>query len=413
MKQLLSTIMILNTMSLFALNLDDAVNEAVKNNYDLETQKHIYEQSRQNVKLNQSVFLPKVNLAYNYNNRDEIIGTQLKEDSALTAVISYNLFKGLSDFHTLNSAKFLEKSSRFTLEANIQDIILNTKKAYINYLNSKKNLSSYEDAFKLFDKQYLDTKIKFEQGILVKNDLLHVHVNLLRAKENVVNAKKDLKVSLLNLSNIMGGKFLESIDIEDLTLTTFDKNNYDETQLENRSELQALKMAISSYRSLEKATEGSFLPSVDASVSTNKYGDNFGLSSIDQYSDHQNIATLKISWNLYNGEKDTTQKIIYLTQQKELQSKLQKVKLDINLQYQKAILEFDVAKENFETSKLGLEQAKENYELVTNRFNAGLSTATDLIDANYLLTQAKQKYYQSYYDKFLVIATLDRVFEIK
>jgi outer membrane protein TolC len=70
-----------------------------------------------------------------------------------------------------------------------------------------------------------------------------------------------------------------------------------------------------------------------------------------------------------------------------------------------------VAKANFETSKLALDQSKENYEIVKNRFKEGLSDNTDLIDANYLLSAAKQNYYKAYYDKYISIETLNRVLE--
>lgn len=407
------SIIMLNSTSLFALNLEEAVDKALQDNYNLQVQKYIYIQAKENVNLNKSAFLPKVNLSYEYNDRNKIIGNELKKDSTISSVVSYNLFKGLSDFYTLNSAKFLEKSSNFTLKAFRQDLILDTKEAYINYLNNKKNLLSYEDAFRLFDRQYVDTKIKYEQGILLKNDLLQVHVNLLRSKENVINAKNDLEVSLLELSNIMGGKKLKDSEIEDLKVINFDRNIYNKTQLNSRSELQALGMAISSYKSLADSKKGSFLPKIDASFSVNKYGDNFSVNSNDGNPKYQEMARLNLSWNLYNGGEDKSQKELYLLQRKELQSKFQELKLDINLQYEKTVLKFNVVQQNLKTSKLGLEQAKENYKLVKSRFDEGVSITTDLIDANFLLTQAKQKYYQSYYDNFLVLANFHRIFEIE
>lgn len=403
----------LGSVQLFALNIDEAVNEALKNNYDLQSQTYIYEQSQHAVDKNRAAFLPKLDLSYEYNERDKTIGTQLKKETTASAVVSYNLFNGFSDFNTINSAKFLEKSSAFTLKAVTQDIILNTKQAYITYLNRKKQLNTYEEAFKLFDKQYVDAKIKYDQGLLARNDLLQVHVNLLDAKQNVISAKKNLKVAQLNLSNIIGGKDLNNEGIEELKLIDFNTVSYEKALLENRSEIEALKMSIQSYKSLASAQKGSFMPSVDTSFSMSKYGDNASLSSVDGYPNHQETATISASWNLYNGGSNLAQMKTYLAQKKELHATLQKTILDINLQYEQALLEFDVAKQNFQTAKLGLEQAKENYSLVNNRFKEGLSSTTDLIDANYLLMQAKQRYYQSYYDKFLSVATLNRIVEAR
>ena len=407
-----SVLLVTLSINAYALNLDEAVDKAIENNFQLQEQRYIYEQSQETVQLNKSTFLPKVDLSYSYNDRDKVIGSQLKRDATASAVISYNLFNGFTDFNTLNSAKFLEKSSNFTLKATTEDIILDTKNSYINYLNSKKSLATYQDAYKLFDRQYTDAKIQFDQGLLAKNDLLQVHVNLLGAKQNVISAKKDLKVAKLNLSNIIGGMDLSNEPIEELKLIDFKNLTYDKNALENRSELQALKMTINSYKSLAQAQKGSFMPSVDTSFTASKTGDDAGLSSISGYPDHQETATVTASWNLYNGGSNYAQMKIYLAQKKELLSKFQRTQLDINLQYEQAILELDVAKQNFETSELGLEQAKENYKIVNNRYTEGLSSTTDLVDANYLLTQAKQRFHKSYYDKFLAVAALNRILEV-
>lgn len=90
---------------------------------------------------------------------------------------------------------------------------------------------------------------------------------------------------------------------------------------------------------------------------------------------------------------------------------MNKTKLDIKLQYENAKSNLQVSSENLETSKLALLQAQENYAIVKNRFLEGISTSTDLTDANYLLTQAKQGYNRAYFDKYLAISTLDRIFE--
>ena len=95
----------------------------------------------------------------------------------------------------------------------------------------------------------------------------------------------------------------------------------------------------------------------------------------------------------------------------QYKEELEGLKLSIQLQYEKAVEEFDVSKLNYETAKVSLAQSEENYKIVNNRFKEGLSTTTDLINANYLLTSAKQSFDNAYYDRFLAKAALDRVFE--
>ncbi|KAB7886859.1 TolC family protein [Poseidonibacter ostreae] len=389
-----------------ALNLSQAVDIALEKNLDIQAKNFDYLETVENVKLSDSDLLPKVGLDFSYNNRDEIAySTQADTDATLTAEVSYNLFNGFKNISDKNSSKFLSQSSKYSLSALKQDIILNTKTAYINYLDKHNALETYNSAYKLFVEQYDDSKNRYEQGLIAKNDLLQVQVNMSSAKQNITRAKGDLKTARNSLSNILGGMDLSSETIEKLNNTTLKISSYDTNLLDNRSEIQALNMNLEAIKQQKKSVKSSFYPKVDASLSHNQY-----FEDISDYK-NQNIASLSASWNLYNGGFDETKGNIYRTRYLKAKTQLEKTKLDIKLQYENAISNLEVAIENFKTASLSKEQATENYQIVRNRFNEGISTNTDLTDANYLLTQAKQGLNRAYFDKFLAISTLDRIFE--
>lgn len=408
----LTTLFVVNAN---ALTLNEAVEIALNKNLDIKSKEYDYLQSVQNVKVSQASYLPKLDLAYNYKNTDETaFNNYQSENSALSAVISYNLFNGFKDLSSTKSSKYLSKSSQFVLNATKQDMILSVKTSYINYLNAKNALATYESAYELFKEQYKDSQNRYDQGLIAKNDLLQVQVNMSNAKQNVVKAKGDLRVAKYNLSNILGGFDLTNESIENLDEKSLSIKNYDEKFLENRSEIQALQMSLNSYKEQENVAKSTYYPKVDTSFSHEKYFDTFSLKEYDALNvDNQNVATLSASWNLYNGSSNKAlveiSKIDYL----KSKTQLEKTKLDIKLQYESAKSDLEVSIDNLETSKLALIQATENYEIVKNRFNEGIATTTDLTDANYLLTQSKQGYNKAYFDKYLAIATLDRIFEIE
>ena len=397
-------------VNLNALTLDEAVNTALKNNYTIQSKNYDYMESLENVKLNNSNYLPKLDASYGYTNTNKAnVGFQSDEATA-SLKLSYNLFNGFKDLATKESAKYLSLSSQYALNATKQDIVLDTKIAYINYLDKQNALETYKSAYVLFQEQFNDSQNRYNQGLIAKNDLLQVQVNMSSAKQNVVKAQGDLKVALFQLSNILGGINLENETIEKLNEQTLQSSVYDENLLENRSEIQALKMNLESIKELEKSAKSGYYPKVDASVSQNKYYDELS-KKIENKEDNQNIANVTATWNLYNGGYDSSQSVIYKTKYLSLKSQLEKTKLDIKLQYENAKSNLEVAIDNLETSKLALLQAKENYSIVKNKFDEGISTSTDLTDANYLLTQAKQGFNRAYFDKYLAISTLDRITE--
>ncbi|MBP9490449.1 MAG: TolC family protein [Aliarcobacter sp.] len=397
-------------VNLNALTLDEAVNKALETNFDIQGKNYDYIESLENVKLNNSNYLPKLDASYGYTNTHEANVGFNTDDATASLKLSYNLFNGFKDLATKESSKYLSLSSQYALNATKQDIVLDTKTAYINYLDKQNALETYNSAYVLFQEQFEDSQNRYDQGLIAKNDLLQVQVNMSSAKQNVVKAQGDLKVALWQLSNILGGMNLQNETIEKLNEQTSQSYVYDEKLLENRSEIQALNMNLQSIKELEKSAKSGYYPKVDASVSHNQYFD--GVSKkVEDKEDNQNIANITASWNLYNGGYDSSLQTIYKTKYLSATSLLNKTKLDIKLQYENAKSNYDVANENLETSKLALLQAQENYSIVKNRFDEGIATSTDLTDANYLLTQAKQGFYRAYFDKYLAISTLDRVFE--
>ena len=397
--------------NLNAMNINEAVESALLNNNSLKKQEYIYDEAKENINISKAAYKPKFDLAYAYSARSENIDTYGKDYSAGSATISYNLFNGFTDKYNLKSSEDLALYSMYSLQAFKFDLILSTKQSYISYLKSLKNIETSENAFKLLEQQYKDSENRFEQGLLAKNDLLQVNAQMLQAKQSLARAKADSKIARYQLKNILGGLLSENEKILDLSKEEIKVDLNNEEELNNRSEIKALMKTIESIRSLKSANKGDFMPDANLSLAYNKYGDDAFLKVDDGAVDSQQSATVSLSWNLFNGGIDQSQDIIY--QKKILQAKedLADLKLSIKLQYENALEEFEVSKLNFQTAKISLAQSKENYKIVNNRFKEGLSTSTDLINANYLLTSAKQSFDNAYYDRFLAKATLDRIFE--
>lgn len=396
--------------NVYALNIDEAVKISIENNNSFKKQSYIYEEARENVNLSKGAFNPKFDLSYNYEANEEATANG-KDSSNASAVISYNLFNGLKDKYTLDSSKSLSQSSKFNLRAKKFDVIYSTQQAYINYLKSLKNIETRENAFKLLEQQYKDSQNRFNQGLLARNDLLQVNAQMLQEKQNLSRAKADSAISKHELNNVLGGTLDMKENIEDLNKEGLFEANYNIDDLDNRSEIQAIKKSIESIKNQKSANNGNYLPSADLNLSYTKYGDNTSLSVDDDKTDDQKSAMINLKWNLYNGGIDESQSIIFQKRIMQANEDLSEVKLSINLQYQRAIEEFDVSKLNYETATISLEQSSENYKIVNNRFKEGISTSTDLINANFLLSSAKQSFDEAFYDRFLAKAALERIFE--
>lgn len=411
-KSILTLLSLAVTGNLYAMNLDDAVQKALSNNNSFKKQQYIFEEANENINYAKGSYKPVANLGYSYSFRSENLDSYGKDYSSANATISYNLFNGFADKYNIQGAKQSAKNSLYSLEAAKHDLILTTKQNYIAYLKSLKNIETKTNAFKLLEQQYKDSENRFNQGLLAKNDLLQVNAQMLQSKQELQRAKANSRIARFQLKSTLGGVLEASENIEDIKKQKILENQYSLEKLNSRNEIKALKKSIDALLSKKNANKGNYMPSADLSLSYLKYGDD-GFLDDNGSIDDQTTATVSLSWNLYNGGRDSSQDIIYNKKILQAKEDLADLKLSIKLQYESALEEFEVSKLNYETAKISLVQSKENYKIVNNRFKEGLSSSTDLINANFLLSQAKQSFDNAYYDRFLAKATLDRIFEIE
>ena len=78
MKNKIIGISLITCINLFALDINSAVDTAIENNYGLKQQQYVLDESELNLKSSFSGYKPKVDLKYNYNDRDNIISGQIK-----------------------------------------------------------------------------------------------------------------------------------------------------------------------------------------------------------------------------------------------------------------------------------------------------------------------------------------------
>ena len=411
MKNKILGLSLITSLNLFALDINSAVDIALKNNFSLKEQQYIVEESKASLDSSKSSFYPKLDVSYNYNNRDKLITGQIKKDSTFSTTLSFNLFNGFSDKYNIDASKNLYNSSKLTQNAFKQDLILSVKSSYITYLSKQKNTQTLKEAFKLYEKQYFDSYNYLKQGLIAQNELLQVEVEMLQSKQNYQRAKSLQKIAKKQLKNILGGHLNDNEVITELDSNQHIVNDFDEKLLNNRNEIKALEEIINNYKNKVDSTKSSFYPKIDAQVSHNQYGEDFDIGGRTGYPNSQNIGTVNLKWNLYNGKKDSSTIILYNKKVKQIKMKLENIKLQIQLQYEQALEELNVAKLNLITATKAKEQATRNYEIVKSKVAEGISTNANLIDANYLLTKSKQNYFSAYYGRYLAVSVLKRVFE--
>ena len=81
---------------------------------------------------------------------------------------------------------------------------------------------------------------------------------------------------------------------------------------------------------------------------------------------------------------------------------------NIRLELKNAVLALETAEKNIPTTKKAVEQGEENLRVNNERYKAQVTTITEVLDAQTLLSQARVNYYKALYSHNLARARLQR-----
>ncbi len=402
---------------LLALTMDEAVQTALQNHQRIEQFRADADQSRAAVGTSRAAFLPSVDLSYDYSKSDQdpfLFGT---ETSTLAIGASLNLFNGLTDLHNYRAAKQRATAANYQLQGIIADIVLETRQAYIEVLRADRSVTTAAEGVQLLERQKRDADLQLKYGVIARNDLLRVEVELSSARQDLLQAEGKLQITRSQLERMLGKRLpgAEQLIEEDIgNLLASDKaatGNYRQQLLDQRSELNYLRHLVEASALDRQASKGGFLPSVELSARHEEYGDSLSPNGRENNFDDDNRLMLSANWNLFNGFASSNSVSAAEARRRSLAAQLRYTEASLLLQLETTLQNSRIAKGRLLEAKTGVTQAEENYRVTENRFAQQQATTVDLLDAQFLLTNARNLQLNARYDLYLSSALLLRVVE--
>lgn len=399
-----------------ALLLEEALQAALKNHQQIEFSRAGAEQANAAVSSAKAGFMPQVDLNYSYVNRDQD-PFQLGHESTTFAIIgSLNLFNGLRTQHSYKAAKHRARAAKYQIKGTIADIILATKQSYIEVLRTNRSVETAREGVELLNQQQHDAELQFEYGLIARNDLLRVEVELSSARQQLLTTEGQLQITRRQLERITGLQLRDEPLVEE-GLQGFkaeshsDIISYRQTLLEKRSELNYLREQLLASKRDRSASKGSYLPSIDLSLAHEEYGDSLTPGDLPDTADNDDKLMLNARWNLFDGYASRSAVAAADARIRAVAAELHDTEAELLLQLETVLHNAHIAQGRLKEAKIGVTQAVENYRVTENRFQQQQATTVDLLDAQFLLTRSRNLEINARYDLFLSSAFLDRSLE--
>ena len=264
-------------------------------------------------------------------------------------------------------------------------------KAYMQLQMAYKNVEVLEGARNtvLANKKVIDNY--FKNGMIQKSDVLDMNVRVAEidsqirfAKSNVQNASDYLFYLLDESPENKVMKPAETLEYQDDLLAL------DPVLSKDRKDLQAFRKSLESYDYLVKSSEAKFLPRLNAFGSFELYD-----NKPYQFNANGYLVGVELSWNIFDGMKAKSDIAKYKADLAKSETEVAQYQKQSTLELNKAYRQVADADHKVKLSKQAWEQTAEAYRIRKNRYEQGLEKASDVLNAETLMSKKELEYHQS------------------
>lgn len=372
------------------LTVEQAVELALKNNYDILIAKNDAEIAARNNTVGNAGMLPKINATvgdnYTLNNLNQKFtnGTEINKNNVsgntinAGVALNWTLFDGLKMFATKNKLKRLAQIGELEFKEEVQTVVANVINTYYNVVNAQQQLKAIEAAIAISAERVKLAELKFQAGSSSKVDWLQAKVDLNEQKSAELLQQKIIAQRKSDLNNILAQNIETDFIVSDSIPFTELGSGAD---IKNNFLLQAALKNVEVAKYQKKEAFSQFLPNLAANLgySYNRSNSTAGFSLFNQT--YGLNAGFSLNIPLFNGLNTIRQNKVAQIQINSAQFNAQKVQFQIQLNNYRALKDFANAKEQLKLEEENITLATENQQIALERFRLAQSTAIELREA--------------------------------
>ncbi len=419
------------------ITLQEAIDIALENNYQLKQAKNNLDLAEYRVKSEYADFLPSVNSSINGSRRtgQQFISDRFSEgldpfvditSQSISGNISANIpvFRGFENINSLRASQQSKISEEESFQRAKEQVIFNTASNYLQVLldmelleirkenleNSRKQLEQVQAQVEVGSRPTVDL---YNQEAQVANDEL-----LLTQQENSLKFSKLLLIRQLQIDPLGDYEFevpeIEA-EVSSANMQSFSLSELIDQALLNRSDL---KSAIANIRTLDyqlSIAKSSLYPSVSASFGlSSSYSDQYSVlgESVgfsDQFFDQRINRSLgfSVSIPLFQNWNRMTNIQSSKVQLKNAELNLDNSRLQVIQEVTQAYNDYSSYVQQLSASEKSLKASERAFVTQQERYNVGSSTLIELSQAQANYVSAQSDYTQAVYNLIFQEKLLD------
>ncbi|HYQ48577.1 MAG TPA: TolC family protein [Thermodesulfovibrionales bacterium] len=270
--------------------------------------------------------------------------------------------------------------------------------AYLDLLEKEKIVTVLENEKAALEAHRKNAGSLYQEGAITKNDLLQAEVKLSDAEQRLLTARTFRTLQASRLNSLLLRPLNDPVQTEEVGDKTIDvppAASLESAWKLAEQERAELRIADETLRALgfeETAKRSEYFPKLFV-----RGGYDF---TENRYMVHEGnwSVTLGLSLSLFNGG-ETAAALKRIGYQKEKLLELrEKLRDEICLEVEQAVLQAVTARDRLSVTRDAVQQAQENLRINRIKYEEGIGTGTDVVDAVALLSVARTNQYKALYD---------------
>ncbi len=305
--------------------------------------------------------------------------------------ITQPLFVGGAILNSYRLARLGVDIAKIDVEKVKQELTLRVVEAYFNILTAIELKKVADQAVLQLENQLEVAREFFNVGMIPKNDVLKVEVELANVMQRQTTAANGIELAKSRMNTFLRRGVHKELEVENILTyeqIPFQLDESIQRALKDRVELKEIGFKIESAGKRVSLSQSNYSPK--ASVSYNYFmSEGRSFSAVD---DGWNVIA-SAEWDFWEWGKTRQEVLAAKSDVRRLLLTRDELKDQFILEVKTSYLKVREAEKNIFVAKKAIEQAEENFRLNEERYKEQVGTLTDVLDARTLLTEAQVNYY--------------------
>jgi outer membrane protein TolC len=308
----------------------------------------------------------------------------------------------------------------------VLDLKLTVAQAYIGVLRARRNLEVTRTNIAQLTAFLRDVKNRQAEGLAIRSDQLAAEVSLSTARQAEVRARTSLASAWSTYNRYLGRPMNQAVELEELTpparggdlqalAAQAVRAHADFASLDDRQVNELIQRAWQVRPELADLTEQARSLGAQADATRARVRPQVGVGGGFVYLGANNLApqgfgfaTFSLDWTIFDGQGARRRAESLRMQEHAALAQRCDQAADIALEVRNRGLALQQAREIAIEARVAVAQSEENIRVVTERYRQGLSTYTEVLDAESRRVQSLTNDYNARYDESLALFELRR-----